>query len=217
MKLIKINYKVVLTYVLIIPFSFYCAVTVPYVGLLTSFLGGIISLLLMFGSQQVFLLLKPMNKPFLWQMVRLLVLAFLIRLVLVWMMVMFDFQNTDNVIGNGYITQLVHADIVTKLILLVLLLIEMTGEELLLASVILPMLSYLKKWNYSWIFSVFIGSLLFSLMHLYAYDFNICFCVIAGLSHIPMIQAWKVTNSLRGGIYIHIFYNMIAPILVFGT
>ncbi len=178
MKLIKINYKVVLTYVLIIPFSFYCAVTVPYVGLLTSFLGGIISLLLMFGSQQVFLLLKPMNKPFLWQMVRLLVLAFLIRLVLVWMMVMFDFQNTDNVIGNGYITQLVHADIVTKLILLVLLLIEMTGEELLLASVILPMLSYLKKWNYSWIFSVFIGSLLFSLMHLYAYDFNICFVLL---------------------------------------
>lgn len=201
MNLVKITYKVVLSYFFIIPFSFYCAVTVPYVGLLTSFLGGIISLLLMFGSQQVFLLLKPMNKPFLWQMVRLLVLAFLIRLVLVWMMVMFDFQNTDNVIGNGYITQLVHADIVTKLILLVLLLIEMTGEELLLASVILPMLSYLKKWNYSWIFSVFIGSLLFSLMHLYAYDFNICFCVIAGLSHIPMIQAWKVTNSLRGGIY----------------
>lgn len=201
MNLVKINYKVVLSYFLIIPFSFYCSVTVPYIGLMASFLGGIISLLLIFGIQQVLLLLKPMNKPFFWKMIQLLFLALLIKLILVSIMVIFDFGDTGSVMGNAYITHLTHVGIVTKLTLLILLLIAVMGEEVLLASIILPIYFYLKKTNYSWIFSIFIGSLLFSLMHLYAYDFNIWFCVIAGLSHIPMIQAWKVTNSLRGGIY----------------
>lgn len=208
MNLVKINYKVVLSYFLIIPFSFYCAITVPYVGLLTPFVGGIISLLLIFGIQQVFWLLKPMDKPFFRKMIQLLLLAFLIRLILVYIIVIFNFEDTSIVIGNVYITHLTQESLVTKLILLILLLIEMMGEEILLASIILPMYCYFKKLNYSWVFSVFIGTLLFSLMHLYTYNFSIWFCIIAGLSHIPMIQSWRTTGSLRGGIYIHILYNM---------
>ncbi|WP_036058666.1 CPBP family glutamic-type intramembrane protease [Leuconostoc citreum] len=217
MNIVKINYKSILPSILIIILSVYCAIIIPYFGLLAPFFGGLISLILMFGKKQTFQLLKPMNRPFLIKLVYFFLLAFLIRLVLVSVAVIFDFGNISSIPSNGYVDNLTYINMFKKIVLMLLLLLSMIGEELVVASITLPVYYFLKKIKYGWGISIIIGSLVFSFIHLYAYDFNIWVCLTVGLSHIPMAQAWKSTNSLRGGMYIHILYNMISivPTLFF--
>lgn len=217
MNIVKINYKTIFPSILIIILSVYCAIIIPYCGLLAPFFGGLISLILMFGKKQTFLLLRPMSKPFIQKIVYLFILSLLIRLALVSVDIVFNFGNISSISSNGYVENLTYINLLKKIILLILLLLSMIGEELVVASITLPVYYFLKKLKYGWGISILIGSLVFSSIHLYAYDFNIWICLIVGLSHIPMAQAWKSTNSLRGGIYIHILYNMISivPTLFF--
>ncbi len=189
---------------------------IPYIGIIIPFICGLISILIIFGKEETIRLLKPMRKPFFRPLSVAVLLSFTIKITLVSIIVMFRFSDISTVQNNGYIDGIATIGFAQKLILFITLLLSMIGEELILASIILPLYYFLKKNQYGWVISVLLSGIIFSLMHIETYNFNFWICITVGLSHLPMTHVWKSTESLRGGIYSHIIYNLfsILPVLV---
>ena len=100
-----------------------------------------------------------------------------------------------------------------KLFQLVLVCVSLIGEEMITAVMTLPFFSLLlsrmdedKAW---WIAEV-IGSVLFGLMHVNVYHFNMYQCIVAtGLTRLPFTWLWKKSDSLTTAIVAHILYDVI--------
>ena len=100
-----------------------------------------------------------------------------------------------------------------KLFQLVLVCVSLIGEEMITAVMTLPFFSLLlsrvdedKAW---WIAAV-IGSVLFGLMHVNVYHFNMYQCIVAtGLTRLPFTWLWKKSDSLTTAIVAHILYDVI--------
>ncbi len=86
-------------------------------------------------------------------------------------------------------------------------LVSATGEEALMASVILPIYSGLKSKKLGIGVTLLVGSVLFGLMHVFVYDFNLVSCIAVAIMRLFLTLAWFKTDSLRGGIYLHLFQD----------
>lgn len=67
-----------------------------------------------------------------------------------------------------------------------------------------------EKPMHAWIAASVISSLLFGMMHVNVYHWNMWQClVVIGLTRLPFNWAWRKTDSLWGGIWAHIIYDLI--------
>lgn len=111
----------------------------------------------------------------------------------------------NGALGNGSTME--------KIISLIFICISLVGEEVITAAFTFPIFTLLsrktsivKAW---WIASI-IGALIFGLMHVNVYDFNMYQCLVAtGLTRLPFNWIWLKANSLWGGIVTHIVYDLI--------
>ena len=93
---------------------------------------------------------------------------------------------------------------------------SLIGEELITASVAFPAYVFLKSRmdaSKAWIYASIISALLFGMIHVNIYHWNLWQCLVAtGLTRLPFNWAWKKTDSLQGGIWAHIIYDLIVLI-----
>lgn len=62
----------------------------------------------------------------------------------------------------------------------------------------------------AWWIAAVIGSVLFGLMHVNVYHFNMYQCIVAtGLTRLPFTWLWKKSDSLTTAIVAHILYDVI--------
>lgn len=89
--------------------------------------------------------------------------------------------------------------------------ISLAGEELITAAVAFPLYHYLVKTNKSnqaFLISAIVSSLFFGMLHLSTYSWNwYQSLIVIGLVRLPITYAWKKTNSLLGGIIVHVIYD----------
>ncbi|MGR3742409.1 CPBP family glutamic-type intramembrane protease [Companilactobacillus sp. DQM5] len=114
---------------------------------------------------------------------------------------------------------ILNSDKSSILISLLFIWISLVGEELIVASVVLPIYSYLaqRKTNKknAWLIALIVGSVFFGMLHLPTYSWNWYHAVvIIGLARVPFSMAWKKTDSLLGGIFTHIIYDYVLILIV---
>ncbi|GKQ42402.1 hypothetical protein RD055328_03250 [Companilactobacillus sp. RD055328] len=143
-----------------------------------------------------------------WQtIIRMCFLAFgLAILAMVIGVVVFRLQFSANPIFDGSKTSI--------LISLLVIWISLIGEELIVASVALPIYTWLANTKLSrrdaWIIALIISSVFFGMLHLPTYDWNWYHAiVIIGLVRVPFSIVWRKTDSLLGGILAHIIYDYV--------
>ncbi|WP_413627965.1 CPBP family glutamic-type intramembrane protease [Fructilactobacillus vespulae] len=169
--------------------------------------GGLIALVSIYGYSSVKILLKPMIKGSIKRVFIGFILATLISLFGVSIYYFFNIKITGNSLTDYPL------DKSSLLILILMIIIQITGEELIMAVFTLPILNYFSNKNinikYSWLLANLTGCLIFMVIHLPAYQYNVFMVIIIGFSRYPFTMLWFKTKSLRGGIYSHLLFDLI--------
>lgn len=204
---IKITH-VIIAFILII-IGVVGAVTPSSFNWLSTTVFGSASLLIIFGYRQFKSMMRPMNRPYFWKLAMLFVLSFLIKGGLVAVGEIFHLVDVNEFPTNPAVGAANNGGILSNVIEVIKTSVSIVGEELLVAGITLPLYFYVKKNKFGWVLSNLIGCLAFGIMHIVTYDFQLWPCLMVGLSRYPYSQAWKSTNSLRGGMYIHLISDLI--------
>lgn len=204
---IKITH-VIIAFILII-IGVVGAVTPSSFNWLSTTVFGSASLLIIFGYRQFKSMMRPMNRPYFWKLAMLFVLSFLIKGGLVAVGEIFHLADVNAFPTNPAVGAVNNGGILSNVIEVIKTSVSIVGEELLVAGIMLPLFYYIKKNKFGWALSNLIGCLAFGIMHIVTYDFQLWPCLMVGLSRYPYSQAWKSTNSLRGGMYIHLISDLI--------
>lgn len=98
---------------------------------------------------------------------------------------------------------------------MLVMVIGLIGEEVGVAILAFPIFGWLKQQSelrrYAFFLSALISSVIFGLSHLPVYQWNWFQCIfIAGIPRIFYNYAWKKTDSLWGGVWVHVLNNWIA-------
>lgn len=181
-------------------------------------LTGLLSLVAMFGLDTVKELLQPTSKPRIKKIVKWVVISFALATASLQLGKLIGVEEANaNPIGA-----LLTKDTLGGLKILATTWISLIGEELFTAAVFFPALYFLaKKMSQKsalWL-AIIISSLFFGALHLPTYQWNWYQClVVIGLARFPFTLSWLDTNSLRGGIYVHILYDYVIflPIFIMG-
>ncbi|WP_099974842.1 CPBP family intramembrane glutamic endopeptidase [Lactobacillus terrae] len=176
-------------------------------------ISGGLSLYLMFGKNGLKnLLRKPLNGSWLF-ILGMIILSFLLsigtskfgEIVL---------NNTSN--ENSIADILLKGQLQDKLYTISTVWISLIGEELVIAALTIPIIIYMLKknsnlnYNKTFFITSIITGVIFGLIHLPTYNWNIYQCIIViGLTRIPFNYAWKRADSLWGGIIAHIIFDYI--------
>ncbi|USS86675.1 hypothetical protein M3M38_00935 [Fructilactobacillus cliffordii] len=75
-----------------------------------------------------------------------------------------------------------------------------------MASILLPLIHLLlrtKLKRFAWPIVNISGCILFALLHLPHYHFELLMPLIVGITRYPITASWKDSNTLWSGIYIH--------------
>ena len=204
---IKITH-VIIAFILII-IGVVGAVTPSSFNWLSTTVFGSASLLIIFGYRQFKSMMRPMNRPYFWKLAMLFVLSFLIKGGLVAVGEIFHLVDVNAFPTNPAVGAANNGGILSNVIEVIKTSVSIVGEELLVAGITLPLYFLCKKNKFGWVLSNLIGCLAFGIMHIVTYDFQLWPCLMVGLSRCPYSQAWKSTNSLRGGMYIHLISDLI--------
>jgi len=200
-------------------------------------LAGSIALILMFNVDTYKKLFQKMAKGSWKYIILAVVLGFAVTIVTLVIGGLFDFPSSANGSltsaggsgsgsggGNAGGSGMSQALLISTLITLGFTCISLVGEEVFTAAINFPLFRLftdrginIKK---AWIWSAVIASLFFGLMHFEAYDGNIYQCLVPiGLGRLPFTYAWYKTESLWGGIWAHIIYDLMimVPLMFFPT
>ena len=208
-QLSSVREKNILPAVILIIIGVIGAVTPSEFNWLSTVVFGSISLILFFGYNGLKSMLRPMTKPFVVKLLVLLLLSFCIKEMLIEIITIFNITDINSFVTNPAIIEAKQSTLSNNLIDVSETSISILGEELLVAGIILPVYSYLKKYRFGWALSNLVGCIAFGFMHVFAFDFQIWPCLMVGLSRYPFSQAWKSTDSVRGGMYIHLISDLI--------
>lgn len=163
------------------------------------------ALIVLFGYQSTKDLLKPLKRPFVRKILSAVGLSFLIVFGISIVLMMFFGEVA--VTQNGNIPFLKSITVKWQLVSLLIIFLNIIGEELWVAGIVLPIATWLTEYKFNWLLANLIGCLIFALIHLEIYKFNIAICLIVGFSRYGFSMAWKSNDTLRGGIYAHLLYD----------
>ncbi|MCK8617279.1 CPBP family intramembrane metalloprotease [Fructobacillus sp. M158] len=180
----------------------------PLVNFLTIIV-GLLCLYLLYGKDFLFHWLKPMKKPALKIIFSAIILSLLIKIVLGLFLILLHLSPMES---HPIIQDFQYESLYTGLCNLFLISFEIIGEELLVAVVFFPILYYLQRFKYSWLVSNLFSALIFGMMHLIVYDFNFLTCFVVGISRMPFTMAWRKSDSIRGGMYVHWLVDMLGMV-----
>ncbi|CAH1855905.1 CPBP family glutamic-type intramembrane protease [Convivina praedatoris] len=172
--------------------------------------GGMLSLVILYGVNGFKSLLKPMIKGSIKRVIFGFLLANLIVFIFAGICMLFHISGAEHSFYRQSPTK------TEQLIFIVTSLIQIPGEELIMATFTLPMIEYIHNKGIStksaWIWANLIGCFIFMLMHLPAYDYNLASVIMVGLGRYPFTSLWHQTQSLRGGIYVHLLFDLIRTV-----
>lgn len=103
---------------------------------------------------------------------------------------------------------------------MLVMVVGIIGEEASVAILAFPIFGWLNQQselrNYAYFLSAMISSVIFGISHLPVYQWNWIQCIfIIGLPRIFYNYAWKKTDSLWGGVWVHVLNNWIGFILIY--
>lgn len=182
------------------------ALPLPWIWLVVC---GSAALYLQFGGTEVLKGSMQRMKKGSWKIVPLaIVISFVCSYAALFLGQLLGFGSVEN--ANAF----ADGSIMSRLIHLAELTFSLVGEELITASFAFPVYVFLKdkveKPMHAWIAASIISSLLFGMMHVNVYHWNMWQCLVAiGLTRLPFNWAWRKTDSLWGGIWAHIIYDLI--------
>lgn len=200
--------KIFLAFILVV-IGVIGAVIPSGVNWLSTIVFGSLALILLVGYNTFKELMRPMKRPFLLKLILLFLLFFFIKWTLVAIGELFHIVDVDSFATNPAVIVSGQSTVLNNLLEVIQTSVSILGEEFLVAVIIFAIFFYLKRYRFGWFLSNLIGCVVFGMMHIWAYDLQVWPCLIVGLSRYPYSEAWRVTGSLRGGIYIHLVSDLI--------
>lgn len=101
----------------------------------------------------------------------------------------------------------------SKVYRFILVSFSLIGEEVITAAIAFPLFNLFaqkEETKKAWLKASIISALLFGLMHVNAYHWNLYQCLVAiGLTRLPFNWLWVKSDSLRGGIIAHVIYDAV--------
>ncbi|CAH1851578.1 type II CAAX prenyl endopeptidase Rce1 family protein [Convivina intestini] len=188
---------------LIVDYQFYCSPILMTIG-------GLLSLILIYGLDSLKRLLAPMKKGSVLRVIWGFVLSNLIIIVVIGVLIV-GFHTP--LATHNIFTELHQADKLDRWLTILMLVVQIPGEELIMSAFTLPILNYCYFKNvsifWSWTIANLIGCIIFMFLHLPAYQDNFGIVLAVGLGRYPFTMLWRSTNSLRGGIYAHYIQDFV--------
>lgn len=187
-------------------------------------LSGAAALILVFGTEDFKYFLKKRKKGS-WKWLIICFLAIIGVLFFSKHLITFfrdSFHIPASTLPNSSTTVLSTHDRLGQLYFLATAWFNIIGEELWVAALTLPLHHFFAKKmtrNKAFFLATFISMFFFGAMHLGVYhgDWLLCFLSI-GAGRLPFNYAWKQTDSLRGGMIIHVLWDYIGFIVeILGT
>lgn len=175
---------------------------------LASWVFGLFSLVYVFGIQQTKKMFKPMERPYFRKLLMLFILIYCSAIVVSGVSLYF-FHTPLGLNVNSQSGLVAGESMLGAIVDYFQNLISATGEEALMASIIIPALVLLKKYTHGLFFTMFVSSVLFGVMHIFVYDFNLVSCFLVAIDRFIFNLAWLKTKSIRGGIYLHLAQDAI--------
>ncbi|EUJ39326.1 CPBP family intramembrane glutamic endopeptidase [Brochothrix campestris] len=183
-----------------------------------SFLGaGLICLWLSFGTSTTQAFFRKMEGHYYVHITLAIVAGFLISFLFLYLG---DWLGVSSGTDNPIIKDFEQADFIVSIVLLVVISISVAGEEVITASMTFLIYRLFGKKlteKRAWYIAVLVGSVIFGLLHCSTYDGDLWQCLfVIGIGRLPFTYAWRMTNSLWGGICAHIIYDLIIliPVIV---
>ncbi|MGN0708616.1 MAG: type II CAAX prenyl endopeptidase Rce1 family protein [Anaerovoracaceae bacterium] len=100
-----------------------------------------------------------------------------------------------------------------KTVYLLKLCFSLIGEELMTAAFAFPAFALLRgkmSGGKAWIIASVFSAVLFGLMHVNIYEWNMYQCIVAtGLTRLPFNWVWRKSDSLWGGVIAHVVYDCV--------
>lgn len=169
-------------------------------------LAGGFSLVLQYNAETLKTLLKPSRKGTWKWLILIVLITFVISFAALGLGDVLGFSSASNAaLGEG--------DALSKFLNGIMVSISLIGEEIITAAIAFPLFTlFVKKMDdkKAWFVAAVLSALLFGLMHVYAYNWNLYQCLVAvGLTRLPFTWLWVKADSLRAGIIAHIIYDAV--------
>lgn len=175
---------------------------------LSMFVFGMISLWMLYGRTNLLNLFLPIKRQRLWFILKYLAILIALEVAAVLFVLYFYpsvFHSLER-INLAAIPSKDHYFFLERVLRTLEQLISLVGEEVAMASILLPLINLFSKGTlsrFAWPIINVLGCIIFMLLHLPRYHFNWGVVFIIGVTRYPITASWKATNSLRGGIYVH--------------
>lgn len=175
---------------------------------LTMFTAGIISLIILYGFSNLKIFFRPLSSPKWRILLKYALLMVVMQLIVILCIVVFYPQGLS-VVHNAPLTANVSEidyPLIQRIWITFTIMVSIVGEEVGMASIVIPLIhliSQTKLKRFAWPIVNIMGCILFALLHLPHYHFNLIYPLIVGITRYPMTASWRAADSLRSSIYIH--------------
>ncbi|GAB6092933.1 CPBP family glutamic-type intramembrane protease [Furfurilactobacillus curtus] len=177
-----------------------------FLSWLSMLLTGMLSLGILYGFHHIPDFFRPLPSPKWRVLLKYVLQLFVFELIAILLVVLTKPAELVAINPAGTRAYLTTLSVIMRLWLTFKLLVSIVGEEVAMASLLLPLIrlvSQTKFKNHSWPIVNLIGCIIFMFLHLPHYQMNWAYVFIVGVSRYPLTASWRGANSLRNGIYVH--------------
>lgn len=187
-----------------------------YFDWLSMLVAGTISLLVLYGWQNLKLFFHPVPSPKFRTLLKYTFAMFILEFVILLFLALFfqhsfsSLQGTALNYGPG-----VRPSLPIRIWVTFTIVVSIVGEEVGMASISIPLVHILlqtKIKKLAWPLVNVLGCILFASLHLPHYHFHWAFPILVGITRYPITLSWKSTDTLRTGIYLHWISDAVAII-----